>query len=94
MKFLGDYDLGSLDWSSKDLGAIETELSLISQSQCLIKTPSDTASLASRYVAECRNQTTTPHLRGKQEPSFSYLHKLSRDIRHVPGLGENNFYVM
>ena len=51
--------MGSLDWSTKDLDAIETELALIDQHRCLVKSPPPLSS-AAISVSECIQPTPTP----------------------------------
>ena len=89
-KVLDDYEVVSLDWSSNDLDAIETELALIYQRRELTKTPTATASAAISSVSDRRWQTSTPRTRGIQDPSFYLPNKLFRE--HIKILYEEKKY--
>ena len=65
----------SLDWSSKDLNAIEKYLAMIDHLQVLTKTQFATASVTTRYITDRRQQTPTPQIRVQQDTYFS--HKMS-----------------
>ena len=82
-KVLDGYKVGSLNWSVKDLGAIETELALIYQHWGLTQTPLALFSAAIISISYWRKHKTTPQPRRQNKPSFSLSHKVFKDLTKI-----------
>ena len=74
-KVLDGYEVVYLDWSYKDLYAIDMYINLIDKLRGLVKYSAPTGATISS-VSECRRKTTTPPPIVQAEKSFSLIHNI------------------
>ena len=72
------YEVGSIDWSAKDMYNINIDLALIGQLRDLSQNQPSPVSVSIRYFWGRRRQTTTPQSKGQHETTFSMSHILFR----------------